>query len=98
MRSRSWHILSLALALASWASPVRGEEPNSLQQRQRLFENLPQEMARQAMELKELEIRAKIYEPQVVYILDRARIEVHFKEDDLKFSPRIPDVIEENAF
>lgn len=76
----------------------QAEESETIKKRRKIFESLSQEMAGEAMELKELEIRAKIYEPQVVYILDRARIEVHFKEDSLHFSPRIQEVIEDDRF
>jgi hypothetical protein len=51
-----------------------------------------------AVELKALEIRAKIYEPQIYYVLDRAKIDVEFKEEEVRFSPRNSIPIEENLF
>jgi hypothetical protein len=91
-------ITSMALGFCLISSSVVAEESEQIRKRRKIFESLSQEMAGGAMELKELEIRAKIYEPQVVYILDRSRIEVHFKEDALHFSPRIHQVVEDNRF
>ncbi len=90
-----WGFILLTLM---YSFSTLAEESKQIEQRQRVFESLSREMAGNAVELKELEIRAKIYEPQVVYILDRSRIEVHFKEDELNFIPRISRVIEENIF
>ena len=90
--------VSMFLAFLFAPLPIEAEESEALQRRRVIFESLSQEMGQGAVELKELEIRAKIYEPQVIYILDRARIEVQLREDPLQLSPRIPQLIEEDVF
>jgi hypothetical protein len=52
----------------------------------------------EGIELRALEIRAKIHEPSVIYILDRARLEVDYGEQKIQFLPRIQDPIWENRF
>ena len=50
------------------------------------------------IELGELKIQARIYEPQVIYILDSAKLDVDVKEEEVDFRSRIFDPIEENRF
>ncbi len=50
------------------------------------------------IELEALEIRAKIHEPTIIYILDRPKLEIDFKENEVHFSPRISDPILLNRF
>jgi hypothetical protein len=48
--------------------------------------------------LKALEIRAKIHEPKVIYILDRPKLDVEFKEEAIQFTPRTRDPVVRNRF
>jgi hypothetical protein len=52
----------------------------------------------ETIELRALEIRARIYEPSVIYILDRAKLDVDYGEQKIEFAPRIDQPIEENRF
>lgn len=51
-----------------------------------------------SIELRTLEIRARIHEPSVIYILDRTRLEVDYGEQETTFEPRIEKPIRENRF
>jgi hypothetical protein len=63
------------------------------------LESLTQKMGTGApIELKALEIHAKIHEPTVIYILDRPKLDVEFEEKEIRFSPRIADPIMRNKF
>lgn len=86
----------LALCLILLTSTAWADEAKD---RRDLFQSLTQDMrAGNQIELRALEIQAKIYEPSVIYVLDRAKIEIDFKEQDVSFSPRIMDPILENEF
>ncbi len=52
----------------------------------------------QAIELHTLEIRARIYEPSVTYILDRTRLDVDYGEQEIRLSPKIANPVRENRF
>jgi hypothetical protein len=92
---RCWIHAFLVAALACLAPlPSRAEEGPDAGRRRELFEQLSREMAGGAvLELKELEIKAKIYEPQVIYILDRAKLEISPGDEQPRFTPRIPEPV-----
>ncbi len=78
---------------------ARGEEPSRPAERSEIFKSLSKNLAQgKPIELEALEIRARIYEPQVIYILDRTKVDVEFHEEDVHFSSRIVDPILENHF
>ena len=84
-----------------WASSPRvfPAEGKPTPQREELFRNLTKNLSQGTpIELRTLEIRARIYEPQVIYVLDRSKIDVDFREEPVTFTPRIGDPIRENAF
>jgi hypothetical protein len=85
-------LLLTALALTAPVDPPTAK-------REELFRNLTKNRSTGApIELKALEIRAKIYEPQVIYVLDRSKIDIDFREEPVKFAPRIEDPIRGNGF
>ena len=56
-----------------------------------------EEILKQAsIELKAIEIKARIYEPQVFYVQDRSKIELEFPERKNRFSDRIEALILQN--
>ena len=78
---------------------ARAADPQEAKQRRNVIEALTGEMeSGGAIELKALEIRAKIYEPSVIYILDHSRLEIDYRESDVRFSDRIREPILENLF
>lgn len=81
-------IFSLAV-LAIFGSAF-SQEVKSSKDQEEVFQKVGKELAKGGgIELKALEIRAKIYEPQVLYVLDRAKREIDLKEDPVEFSSRI---------
>ena len=80
-------------------SAALADEPTTAAERRETFESITQELnAGAPIELKALEIRAKIYEPSVIYILDRTRLEIDYREKETGFSSRIQEPIVENLF
>lgn len=89
-------IILTALLLAS--SLLYAAEPPA-SNRESEFKNLTKDMMRgSGLELKALEIRSKIYEPQIIYVLDRTKIDIELKEEEQHFTPRIFEPIEDNRF
>ena len=81
------------------SAPAGGADKKPDLQREEIIQSLSRELAAgRPIELKALEIRARIYEPQVIYVLDRAKVDVDFKEEDVRFSPRIVKPILNNEF
>jgi hypothetical protein len=90
---------NLLISLSSSFSFVHGQEENKDAKREELFRSITKDISTERpLELKALEIRAKIYEPQVIYILDRVNIDIRFEEDELVFTDRIEQPILENEF
>lgn len=50
------------------------------------------------LQLEALEIRAKIHEPTLFYILDKPNFHIQFNDDDIQLSPKIPLPILRNEF
>jgi hypothetical protein len=70
-----------------------------MDQKRKQLENISRQMTRGApIELEALEIRAKIHEPTVIYILDRPKLDVEFDEREIRFTPRISDPVAKNRF
>ncbi len=84
------------ILVTAFATPAISAEP-PVERQQESYRALLREMTgEKAIELRELEIRAKIYEPQVIYILDRSRLEVFYSEDPVNFTDRIYDAVEDD--
>jgi hypothetical protein len=85
-----------ALAAAVLSPPLQGSEIEAERAR---MESLTRGLAQgEAIELRALEIRAKIYEPSVIYILDRAKLEVDYTEQPIRFKAKCLEPILENRF
>ena len=70
-----------------------------IQKERKRMEALTKGLAKgEAIELRTLEIRARIYEPSVTYILDRTRLDVDYQEEEIRFEPRIAQPVLENRF
>ncbi len=70
-----------------------------IEEKRRTFEPLAREMASgEPIELKALEIRARIHEPNIIYILDRTELELDYREQEISFLPRISSPILEDRF
>jgi hypothetical protein len=91
MIRRSFLVLLLTIPFAAGAADIQKER--------RRMESLTKGLAKgEAIELRTLEIRARIYEPSVTYILDRTRLDVDYEEEEIRLAPRIARPILENRF
>jgi hypothetical protein len=89
-------ILNLLILLLPVCGSALAQEAKS---REELFKDVSKEMVKGVpIELKALEIRAKIYEPQIIYVLDRAKIDVDIQDEKVTFLPRIAEPILDNTF
>jgi hypothetical protein len=92
-------VFLIFLALIFLGPGVARPQERDIDQRREFFEELTRGMTKgQILELRTLEIRARIHEPHVIYVLDRSRPEVTFKEREVQFSPRILTPIVDNQF
>jgi hypothetical protein len=93
---RSFRIVAAVISVFSFSAPLLAAEVDrQKEQMEQLTRGLA---AGETIELRALEIRAKIHEPSVIYILDRSRLEVDYEEQTVRFTPRIAKPIRENRF
>jgi len=70
-----------------------------IEKRHKRLESIAKGMTQgKPIELEALEIRAKIHEPTVIFILDRPKLEIQFQKAEIKFTPRIYLPLVENHF
>lgn len=86
-------IVCFVFFMGSISSSLAQEVENQQEKFEALTRGLTQG---KPIELKALEIRARIHEPTVIYVLDRPKLEINFPEPKTEFSPRIYDPIVKN--
>ena len=78
---------------------ARHDAAQKIEKRHKRLESIAKGMTQgKPIELEALEIRAKIHEPTVIFILDRPKLEIQFQKAEIKFTPRIYLPLVENHF
>lgn len=94
--SRQIYIQIVVLILISLGVTNSNAAPDA--QRQKLMEEVSKELSGGGpIELGALEIKARLFEPQVIYILDRSKLDVDLSDEKIQLTPRIlEDVLRES--